>query len=268
VGPLHPLPVPDKRFHTVAIDFVGPLPEEQGYNHILTMTDQLGADVWLVACKKNLTTRELANIFFDNWFCENGLPKEIVSDRDVLFLSKFWGHLHELTRIKLKMSSAFHPQTDGLSEHTNKTLNQSLCLALQTRQHSWATALPKIRFQIMNSVNASTGYSSFQLCLGCSPRLIPPISKEPLDNNAETPTQLLECIAHDVGTAADNLLESKVLQAAQSNKYRNPNILYAIGDKVLLSTKNLHNDALLEIFSSTRRLQPTYCISVLLQSLQ
>jgi hypothetical protein len=195
----------------VAIDFVGLLPEEQGYDHILTMTDQSGADIRLVACKKSLTARELANIFFDNWLCENGLPKGIVSNRDVLFLSKFWGHLHELTGIKLKMSSTFHPQTDGLSERTNKTLNQSLRLALQTHQHGWTTALPKICFQIMNSVNTSTGYSGFQLHLGCSLRLIPPISKEPLDNNAETPTQLLERIAHDVGTAADNLLESKVL---------------------------------------------------------
>jgi hypothetical protein len=107
-GPLHPLPIADRRFQSVVIDFIRPLPEEDGCDHILTLTDQLGADVRLVPCKKNLTARDLAMLFFDNWFCENGLPAEIVSDRDVLFLSRFWKHLHELTGVDLKLSLSFH----------------------------------------------------------------------------------------------------------------------------------------------------------------
>ncbi|KAF7785204.1 hypothetical protein Agabi119p4_1369 [Agaricus bisporus var. burnettii] len=115
VGPLHPLPIPDRRFSSVAINFVGSFPEEDGCDHILTMTDRLGADIRLIPCKTNLTARDLASIFFDHWFCENGLPDEIISDRGVLFLSHFWKHLHELTGVQLKMSTAFHPQTDGAS---------------------------------------------------------------------------------------------------------------------------------------------------------
>jgi len=44
-GPLHPLPVPDECGASVAMDFVGPLPEDEGFNCILTMTDQLGSDI-------------------------------------------------------------------------------------------------------------------------------------------------------------------------------------------------------------------------------
>lgn len=47
-GPLHPLPIPDKRFDSVAIDFVGPLPVDNGFDGIVTMTDRLGADVQIV----------------------------------------------------------------------------------------------------------------------------------------------------------------------------------------------------------------------------
>ena len=65
-------------------------------------------------------------LFFNHWFCENGLPTEIVSDRDKLFVSRFWNALSTLCGVKLKMSSAYHPQTDGSSERTNKTVNQSL----------------------------------------------------------------------------------------------------------------------------------------------
>jgi hypothetical protein len=63
-----------------------------------------------------LTAEKLADLFFKEWYCENGLPLEIVSDRDKLFVSQFWTALHKLTGITLKMSSSFHPQTDGASE--------------------------------------------------------------------------------------------------------------------------------------------------------
>jgi hypothetical protein len=115
-GPLHPLPVPNKRFDSIAIDFVGPLPKDNGYNSIVTMTDRLNANIQLAPCRTNITTEEFATIFFDKWFCKNGLPLELITDRDKLFVSHFWKALMKLTGIKHKMSTAYHPQTDGASE--------------------------------------------------------------------------------------------------------------------------------------------------------
>ena len=63
-------------------------------------------------------------ILFDEWYCENGLMRQIITDRDTLFTSELWMALHKLTGVKLKMSTVYHPQTDGTSERTNKTLNQ------------------------------------------------------------------------------------------------------------------------------------------------
>lgn len=81
------------------------------------------------------------------------------------FISKFWTTLTALCSVKLKMLSAYHPQTDGLREHTNKTVNQSLCYHVDHAQKGWVQALPHIHFAIMNTVNMSTRFSNFQLHL-------------------------------------------------------------------------------------------------------
>lgn len=157
------------------LNFVGPLPEDDGFNYLLTITDHLGADIRLIPCRKDVTAECVAALFFDNWYCENELPKTITSDHDKLFVSRFWAVLHELTGVKLRMSSAFHPETDGSSERTNKTVIQCLRFYVDHSQRGWVKALPQVCFAIMSTVNASTGFSPFQLQLGFSPRIVPPL---------------------------------------------------------------------------------------------
>ena len=87
----------------------------------------------------------------------------------------FWKMLNELTGVKLKISSAYHPQTDRSSECSNKTVNQSIWYFMQSNQTGWVKALPIICFNIMNTINSSTNMSGFQLYLGHSPWIILPI---------------------------------------------------------------------------------------------
>lgn len=162
-GPLHPLAVPDGRGDSVAIDFIGPLPMDEGFDYIATFTDRLGSDIRIVPTRTNLTAERMASLFFDHWYCENGLPSEIVCDRDKLFVSKFWTAFSKLTGVRMAMSSSFHPQTDGSSERTNKTVNQAIRYHVDRQQKGWVKALPRVRFGIMNTVNRSTGFSGFQL---------------------------------------------------------------------------------------------------------
>jgi hypothetical protein len=84
--------------------------------------------------RTDLTVPKLALLFFNEWYCENSLPLELISDRDKLFVSKFWKALHVLTGVHLKMSPAYHPQTDSTSERTNKTLNQCVCFHIEHNQ--------------------------------------------------------------------------------------------------------------------------------------
>ncbi len=89
-GLLHLLPMPDERGNSITMDFIGPLPEGKGFNCLLTITDCLGSDIRLIPTRTDITAEKLATIFFENWYCKNGLPADIVSDRDKLFISKFW----------------------------------------------------------------------------------------------------------------------------------------------------------------------------------
>jgi hypothetical protein len=216
-GLLHPLPVPDQRASSIAMDFIGPLPTNEGYDCILTITDRLGADIRIVPTKTTITAEDLAIIFFDTWYCENGLPNDIICDRDKVFVSHFWKVLTKLTGVKLKMLSAYHPETDGSSKRSNKTVNQLLRYHVKRNQKGWVRALPCIRFQIMNMVNASTGFSGFQLHLGRSPRVMPPIVLQSLPVDLQTAgdaaTAIIDRLTNDVAQARDNLLLTKITQA-------------------------------------------------------
>jgi hypothetical protein len=64
-GPLHPLPIPDERCESVSMDFIGPLPLDNGFDYILTITDHLNSDVRIIPTKSMITAEELATIFFD-----------------------------------------------------------------------------------------------------------------------------------------------------------------------------------------------------------
>jgi Chromo (CHRromatin Organisation MOdifier) domain len=209
------------------------------------MTDQLGANVRIIPTCTDISATDFAQLFFDHWYCENGLPLEIISDHDKLFTSSFWSALTQLSGIKLGMSTTFHPETDGSSERSNKTVNQLLRYHIDHAQAGWVQALPRICFMIMNTVNASTKFSPFQLCMGHSPRLIPPFSKwafnDVLRKHPQDASDALGIIAKlqlDILEAQDNLLEAKVHQAALANVHRHPDNVFVIGDKVMLNTKN------------------------------
>ena len=132
-------------------------------------TDRLGSDIQLAGTRMDIDAEKLAYLFFDKWYCENGLPADIVSDRDKLFISNFWKALHKLTGVKLKLSTAYHLQTDGASERTNKTINQCLRYHVEQNQKGWSRVLSHICFHMMNTVNTSTGFTPFQLRMGWSP---------------------------------------------------------------------------------------------------
>ncbi len=88
-GPLHLLPIPDTRGNSVTMDFVGPLLEDSHFNYLVTITDRLNANIWLIPTHYTITVPQLTDLFFDHWYCENCLPCKIISDYEKLFLSQF-----------------------------------------------------------------------------------------------------------------------------------------------------------------------------------
>jgi hypothetical protein len=138
------------------------------------------------------------------------------------------------------MSMAYHLETDGSSERTNKTINQCIRYHVKRNQKGWVRALPRVRFHMMSAVNASTGFSLFELKMGQSPRVLPPLQKEeqPKDLDEEAMQNLIAQINNDVAEAKDCLWLAKAEQAYQANKSRALDDVYEVGDKVMLSTLN------------------------------
>jgi hypothetical protein len=112
-------------------------------------------------------------------------------------------------------------ETDSSSERTNKTVNQAIRYHIDNNQKGWLAKLPRIWFAMMNTVNASTGFSGFQLKTGRSPRLISPITPLLRDTSVEHTTahDIISRVALDVQEAQDNLTAAKIHQAYHANKH-------------------------------------------------
>ena len=109
----------------------------------------------------------LENVF--RWF---GLPKKIISDRDPHFTSHFGKAITKALGITQNLSTAFHPQTDGLSEQKNQWVEQYLRL-ICTSQDDWAKWLPMATAVYNNTRNFTTGFTLNTLLLGWDPPLAP-----------------------------------------------------------------------------------------------
>jgi IS30 family transposase len=108
------------------MDFITNLPPINGKDSILVVVDRLTKMAHFTPCSKSITVEEVAQLVLD-WIVRlHGLLEEIMSNRGPLFASTFWWHLFKLLGVKIWLSLAFHPQTDGQTERTNQTLEQYL----------------------------------------------------------------------------------------------------------------------------------------------
>ena len=107
----------------------------------------------------------------DNIFRLHGTPSVIISDRDPRFTGHFWKQFSQILRADLRLSTAFHPQTDSKSEVTIRELENFLRPYVEVHPHTWSKYLSLAEFAVNNAVNASTGYSPFVLNVGEPPTL-------------------------------------------------------------------------------------------------
>ena len=115
------------------------------------------------------------------------------------------------------MSSSFCPQTDGSSEQTNKSVIQALRFHIKHNQRGWVVALPRVCFSLMNTVNASTGFSPFQLHLGRFPRIVPALTALPSNVAELKAADLIRLHEVLLFEAQDNFLAAKLDQAFYAN---------------------------------------------------
>lgn len=117
---LQPLPIPDRPWESILMDFITHLQQTpRGHDSVTVFVDRLTKMVHLCPGRSTDTAEDVACQFLDTIFKHHGLPKHIVSDCDSLFTGLYWCSMMKGLNIKLGMSSAFHPQTDGQTEHAN-----------------------------------------------------------------------------------------------------------------------------------------------------
>lgn len=122
-GLLQLLPIPQQVWDDLTMDFITHLPPSQGKTTIWVIVDCLSKSAHFVALPPHFTAVTLATQFQHTVYRLHGLSRSIVSDRDPLFLSRFWQELFKQLGTTLRHSSAYHPQTDGQSEVVNRCLD-------------------------------------------------------------------------------------------------------------------------------------------------
>jgi len=125
-GLIELLEVPMKPWTSISVDFIVGLPKSDRYTKIWVIVERFSKIAHFIPLRTEEHIKELALTFVKEIWHLHGLPESIVSDRDPRFTSKFWTSLIQLLQVKLNLSTAFHPESDGQTERVNQTLEQYL----------------------------------------------------------------------------------------------------------------------------------------------
>ena len=238
---LHPLPIPARRWETISMDFVGPLPKTSaGHDFMLVVTCKLSKQIHLMATTKEVTAAEVAQLVYDNVVRLHGFPECIISDRDTRFTSHFWRALWKLSGTRLAMSTSYHPQTDGQTENVNRVVQDILRAFVSDSRKDWDRHLTAVEIAINSSRHASTGYTPHFLNHNQEMRLPFGIALREAVPTVRVPAALevmTEMAANDE-TARSRLAEAQAAQEKAANRHRRE-VSFAVGEQVMLSTKHL-----------------------------
>jgi len=246
-GLLHPLPVPDRPWQHITVDFKHCPESKAGHNMVAIFVDRLSKRPITIPVRDTITARELAPLFLLHVVRHVGVPDTIVSDRGPQFISDFWNEFCKRIGTKLKLSTANHPQTDGQTEIVNQYFDQRLRPYINYYQDDWDDWIPMIDYQQASLWHETTGQSPFLTEKGFDVRTSfdwesPVTASTPKEKlNRQEAKALVERIHESWEAAREQMTRSQERYAKQANKHRRP-VDFGVEDKVWVTTKHWKTD--------------------------
>ena len=227
--PLQPSTMP---WVDISMDFITDLPLSNGFDSILTVVDRFSKETEFIPCNKTATALDTAKLYLFHVWKDHGLPHTIISDCGLQFASQVMTDLCKRLGILPKLSTAHHPQMDGQTEVMNREVQQYLRLFCAEEQESWLDWLGLAQFAINNRQHSATKFSPFQLTRTYTPRM-------GIEHRVSKAPAMAE-FTDRLSRAYNNLVNAHSRILTQTNRSRSGAPLYAVGDRVWLSTNNLH----------------------------
>ncbi|KAK4697324.1 hypothetical protein P7C70_g8228, partial [Phenoliferia sp. Uapishka_3] len=243
---------PKKPWELINMDFVSGFPPggKEGFNAVLVIVDCFSRRARFLPTFTDADAKFTASQFFASIMNEHGVPVGIVSDRDKLFTSDFWKYLSALCGIQLKLSTSYHPQTDGLAERYVQILEGMLQQFVAFGPtwtdnlgftHDWIELLPGLEFAVNSSVHSGLPKTPFGAKRGYIPRSIYSLITDKLPKIQTDPST--ESYARMVQSAHQRALEcisESVTQAQARSDAHHAEPPFAVGDTVMLLTNHFN----------------------------
>ena len=219
---------------------MGPLPRTADYfNYVLVVQDKFSKMAHFIATTTNVTAEETARLLLDNVVRHHGLPEAIISDRGHEFTANLFQQLWTAFGTDLRLSTAYHPQSDGGTERLIRELEQQLRTHANRAGTNWKQWLAVVEMHYNSDRHESTGKTPYEMN-GVDWRdqwAVAMASARPrLSNDA------VEGLLRDIRTTWEDARQVMIRQRAQQKKFadmKRREEQYKVGDQVMLTTDKL-----------------------------
>ena len=215
IPPIHEFIVPNRRFSHVHVD-ITMMPESNGHHYLLTMVDRFSR--WPAAVPlKDITTETVINALAHGWISSFGIPETITTDRGSQFTSEVWAQLLSTWGIRHNMTTAYHPEANGLVERLHRRLKESLMAICGDDQNSWFSRLPMALLSLRTTLKPDIKASPAELVYGEGLAVPGDLLPSFPENNGDLSRQRQS-------TLANMRLEVERLQPTQTSAHRIPHV--------------------------------------------